>query len=407
MPQECPDATEKQRPILEELRSGRKQLSYLKKQLVLDKDLMAPETLRNNLVNLEKMGCVKRIELYHPYRVYYELRKNRQDSRLENTKKIKDHAQLFSLGKRETTFLIVDGEGENTYTRNSIVCHLDERKISLPPDVREIYDKIENRQWMLKEKEGRSEYWNGPLYALSNYSIERTIPTERLAIRLVLKKTNYFTYKATVYNMDSKISKELGKETLRKRYLEYHDSSIPIEFLANGVGVGIMVLSKDDKLFISRRAKSVGIMADELDLSVAEGIHPEKDFNTVTRSPDPYNAALRGIKEELGMELGESDIQFMGFGVDLKAYQWNLLAIARSPETAKQILNNRTRGADGKWETRYFMTVDAEPRKVFNYLKRQKNWTTPTGWVAIYLALVNIWGKKHVDDIAKEIFEKV
>jgi len=67
-----------------------------------------------------------------------------------------------------------------------------------------------------------------------------------------------------------------------------------------------------------------------------------------------------------------------------------------------QVLEKRKSGTGGKWELKTLEIIDSNPKVVLNFIKKEKMWATAL--VAIYWALVHEYGKKQVDEIAKEVF---
>ena len=244
--------------------------------------------------------------------------------------------------------------------------------------------------------------WNGPLYALERYAVGRTSKDENLELVLTLRPTDHYTFRATVLSLDAPLHDSSGEFTLREKYLKNHYPSKPITFLATGLGVNLAVMTKDEKVLFAKRDESVRCRAGELDGSIAEGVDLIQDHAINRPGPDFYRTAARGIEEELGVEISQSDIKFLGFGVDMDYYQWNVLGVVYVDKTANEILKDLTRGAKGKWENREVQPVDSDPRTVFEYLKGKKIWST--GLVTIYWALVHKYGKNRVEASAKEVF---
>ncbi len=307
----------------------------------------------------------------------------------------------FALGNLKTAWLVIDGNGELAYTPETIKCRVEINPITLPPEIQSLRTSIETCESMEKEK-GQNYKWNGPLYALERYAIGRTVPDENLEVVFTFRPTDYFTFQATVASLDVNLSKPPATLTLRQKYLQNQDLSQPLPFLANGFGVVLVIITGDQKIILSRRQDSSGMRPGEVDVSVVEGLHPTLDRSIKQRTPDLYHAAIRGTQEELGIELVQDDITFLGFGVDVEYYQWNILGMARTSDTATQILERRKRGGGGKWELKTLEIIDSNPKVVLSYIQKEKIWSTAI--VAIYWALVHEYGKKQVDKIAKEIF---
>lgn len=310
--------------------------------------------------------------------------------------------ETLTLGNRNTSWLIIDGNGEMTYSPTTIKCIVNNIPVPLPPDVSDLRSKIEQRE-AEKKAQGLNYQWNGPSYALERYAIGRTIPDEHMEVTFTFRTTDYFTFQATVKNLDANLIEPPARITIREKYLQGHSPSEPIPFLANGFGVTLAVLTKDRKLILSRRDDSVGVRAGAFDTTVVEGVHPNLDRASNTPGPDLYRTAIRGAQEEAGIELLEENISFLGFGVDMEYYQWNMIGIARVSETAERVLEIRRRGTGGKWETKKFNSIESDPRIVLTYLKQVKIWSC--GLATIYFALINEYGKQKVDSAVREIFQ--
>ena len=310
--------------------------------------------------------------------------------------------QTFSLGKRNSSWLVIDGNGEMTYTPEAIRCLVDSTPVLLPPEIQQLRDNIEKRELSNKDK-GLSYQWPGPLYALERYAIGRTNPEENLEVAFTFRPTDYYTFQATVMSLDYNIMQPPAIMTIRQKYLQGCDLVQPVPFLSNGFGISLAIITKDRKLILSWRSDHAGARPGELDVSVVEAVHPLNDRSTTSLNPDLYRTAIRGIQEEIGIDALQENITFLGFGVDIEYYQWNIVGIVRISDTAQKALENRRSGLSGKWEAKNLEVIEAEPRNVFSYIKDKKIWST--GLLTIYWALVYEYGRKRVDMAAKAVFD--
>ncbi len=244
--------------------------------------------------------------------------------------------ETFSLGKMTVPWLVIDGDGELSYTPETIRCRVEDTQVSLPPEIQTLRASIEERE-NSKKLNGQESLWNGPLYALERYAIGRTIPDENLDVVFTFRPTDYYTFQATVKSLDLNLLNPPATLTLRQKYLLSQDLSQPIPFLSNGFGVALTIITGDQKLILTHRQTTTGIRAGEVDVSVVEGIHPEKHRSTIYRGPDLYLVAILGANEELGISLVQDEIAFLGFGVDTEYYQWNLIGMARVKETPERV----------------------------------------------------------------------
>ena len=307
----------------------------------------------------------------------------------------------FELGSLKTSYIVIDGNGRFEYTPQTLTCRYEDRPISLPPEIIQLRKKIEKEE---NERKAQGLYpkWNGPLYALERYAISRTTKDENMELTLSLRPTDHFTFRATVLSLDTLLTDSSGKFTLRERYLENHYPSESIPFLATGIGINVAIITEDEKILFAERDKSVRCRANELDGSIAEGVDPVQDHAIDRPGPDFYRTVARGVEEEIGIEISQSDIKLLGFGVDMEYYQWNIIGVVYVNKKAKNILKGRTRGTKGKWENRIVHAIDSDPLTVFKFLKDKKIWST--GIVTIYWALVHKYGKKKVEDSIQKIF---
>ena len=51
-----------------------------------------------------------------------------------------------------------------------------------------------------------------------------------------------------------------------------------------------------------------------------------------------YKAAIRGLKQELGIVASPDQIHHLGFEVDLEYYQWNIIGTVQTEFTSSQII---------------------------------------------------------------------
>lgn len=307
----------------------------------------------------------------------------------------------FVIGNYKTSFTVVDGDGQMTYSSDDIHCIDEGNKIVLPPEIEKHRKKIEQLE-INKNKKGLDFKWDGPLFALKNYAVERTNPEENMSVTFTFQRTTYFKFLATVGSLKEKILLDPENNTIEEYYLKEKPIRPPIPFLANGFGVALVVVSKDDKLILTRRSSTTGIRTGELDISILEGVHPDKDCPN--HFPDLYKTAIRGAREELGIEEDEiENIKFLGFGVDWDYYQWNIIGFVKISENADYVKERYLRGTPGKWETENILEpIKSDPKFVFEKLKENKIWST--GFVAIYWTLLYNHKKKNVEEAAEKIF---
>ncbi|WML46708.1 hypothetical protein RCG23_13750 [Neobacillus sp. PS3-34] len=270
----------------------------------------------------------------------------------------------FRLGSKKTNFYVVEGNGLISYLKNGVNVVLDSEPILLPSEIQEICTNE-------YESVSRKAKWNGTLFTLQDYRIDRTHDENNMVIQLDFKKSNYYTFSTLNLNLD-KSREELNSQTIRQTYLSMNDTSEVVEevvpFLANGFGIAVLVFTKDNKFILSRRSMQCNARPGEYDVTIVESVN-EKDI-IGSNKMDLYNTVTRGIEEELGLSIQKEKVTFLGFGVDMDYYQWNMVGIVDLSKDymSDEILNARSMGAEGKWENKEFIALSMKDlqRKVID-----------------------------------------
>jgi len=186
--------------------------------------------------------------------------------------------------------------------------------VQLPEDLKAIRREIEKEIEKKKQKNIPTPY-NGKHYALVDCNFHRHDDSmETNTCYLSFKYSEYFNFLATSESLDKNIPNE--NITVREKYYKYaKPTDIKHEFLYNSLGVNLAVITKDQKLVIVKRGKSVDVLPGIFSSSMNEGISRDLDQET-NRGIDIHHLAYRGLKEELGIDKGdirELCLSSMGF----------------------------------------------------------------------------------------------
>jgi hypothetical protein len=95
--------------------------------------------------------------------------------------------------------------------------------------------------------------------------------------------------------------------------------------LSHSFGVNLTIETADDSLILTKRSGLTSRAHGLRHISVNEGMSlDDKDLNGY---PDPYATALRGIREELGVDLAphRDKVVFHALILDVTRYEWALL----------------------------------------------------------------------------------
>jgi len=291
------------------------------------------------------------------------------------------NSHLFMLGDEEIDFYVVEGDGDITLEHGSIKTSIKQNSVVLPDDIQEIKDAITLDEEE-KTKQNLHGAWNGPLFGLHSYRRYRDGDAEEPVAIFNFHMSDYYTFLAT----NKKINDPLPSgETIREKYIPYDDLDQLVPFLANGFGVVLVVITGDDQVIMTKRSNDSAVRPGEHDVSVVEGVHPNMDQSPLHTGPCFFKAACRGANEELNLNVPEQAIQFLGYGIDLEYYQWNMIGYVRIEESFNEVKRLRSTGAADKWEAKQ-MTGEAFTKKNVAKLIMEKDmWATAK--VALYWTL--------------------
>jgi len=196
-----------------------------------------------------------------------------------------------------------------------------------------------------------------------------------------------------------------GQTTLRREYFPTPAAVSravikPVPFLANGVGVVLLAFTDDEKVILTRRRDSSRARPGQRDVSVVEGIHAIHDASGTNRV-DVYLTAIRACREELGVSVTNNDVQLLGFGVDMKYYQWNFFGIVELGCPSNEAMELHAMNAKDRWEGQLEATA-ANPVTVFEHLYKDGAWDTAL--IATYLAFCKRIGVAQTRQAAARVF---
>lgn len=106
--------------------------------------------------------------------------------------------------------------------------------------------------------------------------------------------------------------------------------------------------------------------------------------------PDPFRTATRGAKEELGIELRESEVVFTHFGVTANLCEYSLFGWAHIPYSKQEVEQLRSLTAKDNWETMRLVFVPCTPSDIASYVLENKERWQIFGLIPIVLSLFSM-----------------
>lgn len=277
------------------------------------------------------------------------------------------------------------------YSRENIKILYNPHETKKPPEIQRLYDEL-IKDVKKREAKGDPIPFNGLGYKLEKFFVgARTGPGEEPALTLGFRPTDYFSMLVTDARLDEPIVVDNVKTTLRKRYADRVDLAYsPVPEFATHFGVGIMVVTLDGQIVFSERGPTA-VDSYVFFPSVAEGSSRPVDAGP-SGGPDPYRTAVRGIAEELGIEVSTDQIRFLSFGANAVICEYALCGVVHIDQTADDLLRIRNLGVPkDRWESQKLHFVPFQPEAVAEFMARNKPWS-PFAIVCAVHALYDHYG---------------
>jgi hypothetical protein len=310
----------------------------------------------------------------------------------------------FRLGPVVTDCVIVEGDGESVIQEGSVYIAVNTDDVQLPPDMAPWRDEVEARE-LAKRSAGQPAAWNGLLYAIERFTVARTPLEEQPEVYLRFQHADFFTFLAA-----QQLDRALADGTTpRQRYIANRPLNEVPSFVSCGMGVNIVLITKDHQVLFSRRSDSVALFPSQWSVSANESV--SRSIDSQGRSaPNLYGVARRGLQEELGIAPGTYDLALLAFHVASEKHLWGCDFIARATsETAESLRERLTRGRADAWEHSDHEFVRFTPKDVLRFVltKALRREFTSMGPAIFYLALVNEFGRDRVERDAASVIKEI
>lgn len=235
------------------------------------------------------------------------------------------HATL-SIEKFWTTWVDVVTAGTGGFREDELQLHLlSKPKILKPTDTQFNSLAVDiAREWERRN----SDISDNPTIAIKKI-FEKNKPDadERPILNIEFVRSSY--------RFNSAAKGPRGAQFRWEQLCSQEDPKDVLTHLTSGVGVAVnIVCARDNSIVIGQR-QNVNFRRDEFDVAVVEGIRPTANVNRLGRI-DLSGVVRRALDEEIGLKYSQialkrepgtliKDLRVVGFGVDLRYYQYNFL----------------------------------------------------------------------------------
>ena len=203
----------------------------------------------------------------------------------------------------------------------------------------------------------------------------------------------YFRFSKATYRDFLIVRKMMDKEvmeglTVRDKYFNHRQSLITRD-LPNVCGVGIFVITADNKILLSKSSKNVVV-------------NPERFIYTASGSMDwhgqytnPFDDIIRECEEEIAYRPNIENLILYSFGIDYESGYYQFSFYERSDRTAEEIRSGAAMGRDFNIELQRIEAVDFNYKSVWNFIESHE-WDE-TAKANLITLIVKRDGKKDVE----------
>ena len=334
-------------------------------------------------------------ETYH-YTNAYRL-SNEQSGLITNTRQslnsekdfeaIVSQSNLFCIAGNVIKFIPIIGswnKGENEYYYGDFIIQSNDSLHQLPKDVLEAFEQLSiNRDVNVIEENVYEEK-----VRLDHYHISIVGGKRPHRVILDLSKTTYRDFLITKYVIDQRLS---SGETIRKKYLGEKNSLIS-SGLPNICGVGIYIITADNKLLISESSPFVAVNPERYIYS-ASGSMDWKGSET-----NPFNDVIRECVEEIGYKPSIERLRLYSIGMDYSAGYYQFSFYEQSSKTAKEIIDDAQMSRDYHIEIQRIIPIDFECKTIIDAIESNNRWDE-TAKANLLTLICKFFGKKTVEGL--------
>ncbi|KMK77371.1 hypothetical protein [Alkalihalobacillus pseudalcaliphilus] len=293
------------------------------------------------------------------------------------------------IGNQKTSIISCVGTGTERIRSKHITSLLRHEAITLPEQLTQRREQIEQSRAMYNTKQ----------VALHSFKDSKTDYDEQQHLTLQFVMSDYYTYQATNAQLDKPFPNNTYP-SIRSGFLQgVDDWRKPIPFLANGVGVIGTVITSDHQVILTKRNSHTGVRPGEWDVSVVEAIDPVADRSSTQSGPDIVQSVIRGVEQEVGLQIDPDQVHILGLALDMKYYQWNLFATIKVEETFQEVIQVNSAGVHGSNEIDRYHRADVSIESFAELFPRDDIWDT--GKWALYWTL--LYEEKQRSRVHKEL----
>ena len=271
---------------------------------------------------------------------------------------IKEQSNLFHIAGRTVRFIPIIcswNRSEDEYYYGDVVVHISLNEYELPEDIGQSFYRC--------SIEDAEEKIIGNVYEtkvrIDDYSADILGGNHPHRLYFRFSKATYRDFLIVRKMMDKEVMEGL---TVRDKYFNHRQSLITRD-LPNVCGVGIFVITADNKILLSKSSKNVVV-------------NPERFIYTASGSMDwhgqytnPFDDIIRECEEEIAYRPNIEHLILYSFGIDYESGYYQFSFYERSDRTAEEIRSGAAMGRDFNIELQRIEAVDFNYKSVWNFIE--------------------------------------
>jgi 2-polyprenyl-3-methyl-5-hydroxy-6-metoxy-1,4-benzoquinol methylase len=258
-----------------------------------------------------------------------------------------------------------------------------------------------------EEKLTREEAVAEPLHCrFKRYRPSFTAPGFPGHLSIALAQVDYLDYLRSGEFLDALLPGRSGK-TFREVFAPEVPGATDFDALplTNICGVGVFVISGDDKLLVAHHSHFVSVFPSVYSYSASGTMDWNRVRDPFQGSPrdnpewrqflNPFDQVARECREEIGHELDFEDLRLFALGIDAKKLYFQFSFVEESPRSAEEIKNGARQARDFHREMQDLVAVDFELDAILEHV-RKGGWE-PAAEVAVLALCVRKFGRQRVE----------
>jgi hypothetical protein len=205
-------------------------------------------------------------------------------------------------------------------------------------------------------------------------------------LKLSFSRTTYFQFAALNIKINELISTLTNKRSL-KEYLNEKTDDIRNSKLPNPLSANVsIILEKELQIVLSKHSSKNLESPNVLTNPIGGTVSIEQGDVDIQSTPNPFKTIIRESKEEMGLDLSDNDIIFLGLGRNLINLKPEIYGQVKIQLTKKELMESWKTSRDS-FESDELVFVDIHNDSIIEFM--QNNSWSPIGWITTIASCLN------------------